>query len=215
MQKQPLGRFITLEGSEGVGKSTNLAFIREFLTARGVALQITREPGGTPLAEEIRALLLQQREESVDELAELLLLFAARAQHVNQVIMPAIQAGTWVLCDRFADSTYAYQGGGRGLSTALIAQLEQLVQPDLQPDLTIYLDIDVELGLTRASRRAALDRFEGETLAFFERVRATYLARVAQQPERYAVIDAAQPLPVVQRAIQSALLTRCLAVPDE
>ena len=166
---------------------------------------MSREPGGTPLAEEVRALLLAKRDESVDETAELLLIFAARAQHLQQVIRPALARGAWVLCDRFTDATYAYQGGGRGLSLEIIAQLEQLVQGDLRPDLTLILDIDVELGLSRAKARGELDRFESETLAFFERVRTVYRQRAAQAPERYAMVDAGQDLNGVQRDIDLVL----------
>ncbi|HSX84296.1 MAG TPA: dTMP kinase [Cellvibrio sp.] len=199
------GKFITIEGTEGVGKSTNLAYVHEWLTTRGVDVVVTREPGGTPLAEEIRTLLLAKREESVDETAELLLVFAARAQHLQQVIKPALARGAWVLCDRFTDATYAYQGGGRGLDVATIAQLEQLVQGDLRPDLTLVLDIDVELGLQRARERAALDRFESEAAAFFERVRQTYRRLAETAPERYAVVDAGQTLQAVQRDIDLVL----------
>lgn len=199
------GKFITIEGTEGVGKSTNLAHIRGWLKARGIEVVMSREPGGTPLAEEVRALLLAKRDESVDETAELLLIFAARAQHLQQVIEPALARGAWVLCDRFTDATYAYQGGGRGLSLDTIAQLEQLVQGDLRPDLTLILDIDVELGLSRAKARGELDRFESETLAFFERVRTVYRQRAAQAPERYAMVDAGQDLNGVQRDIDLVL----------
>lgn len=160
------GKLITIEGSEGVGKSTNIQFIQGYLTNKGIDLLLTREPGGTPLAENIRDLLLQKRDEPVDEKAELLLMFAARAQHLNTVIVPALAAGRWVLCDRFTDSTYAYQGGGRGLDQELIAQLETLVQQGLQADLTLYLDIDVKQGLARASQRAELDRFEDQQIDF-------------------------------------------------
>lgn len=199
------GKFITIEGSEGVGKSTNIEFIRQYITGQGVDLIITREPGGTPLAENIRELLLAKREESVDDLAELLLMFAARAQHINQYIEPALKAGQWVLCDRFTDSTFAYQGGGRGLNTSAIQTLEKLVQKEFQPDLTFYLDIDVKIGLARAAERAELDRFESEKIDFFERVREAYLARVQADPNRFRVIDASQDLPSVQAAIQTHL----------
>ena len=199
------GKFITIEGSEGVGKSTNIEFIRQYITGQGVDLIITREPGGTPLAENIRELLLAKREESVDDLAELLLMFAARAQHINQYIEPALKAGQWVLCDRFTDSTFAYQGGGRGLNTSAIQTLEKLVQKEFQPDLTFYLDIDVKIGLARAAERAELDRFESEKIDFFERVREAYLARVQADPNRFRVIDASQDLPNVQAAIQTHL----------
>jgi dTMP kinase len=199
------GRFITVEGSEGVGKSTNLAFIEQCLRNAGVTVHVTREPGGTPLAEDIRALLLANRQERVDHHAELLLMFAARAQHLNTVIEPALQAGQWVLCDRFTDATYAYQGGGRGLDMGVIANLEQLVQHGRQPDVTVLLDIDVETGLQRARARGQLDRFEQEDVSFFERVRAAYLERVSQQPQRFIVIDAGQDLARVQADIEQAL----------
>ena len=199
------GKFLTIEGTEGVGKSTNIAFIQDYLTARGIELITTREPGGTPLAEEIRALLLAKREESVDPTAELLLMFAARAQHLNTHIMPTLAQGTWVLSDRFTDATYAYQGGGRGLNKDAILQLETLVQGEVRPDLTLILDIDVELGLQRASARGELDRFEEEEIAFFQRVREAYLARAKGDPERYRVIDASEPLEGVQQQIKAVL----------
>lgn len=199
------GKFITLEGTEGVGKSTNLAYVHQWLTGRGIEVVVTREPGGTPMAEEVRTLLLAKREEPVDETAELLLVFAARAQHLQQVIKPALARGAWVLCDRFTDATYAYQGGGRGLDVTTIAQLEQLVQGDLRPDLTLVLDIEVELGLKRARQRAELDRFESEAVAFFERVRRAYKDLAEAAPERYAVINAGQSLPAVQGDIEQVL----------
>lgn len=200
------GRFITVEGTEGVGKSTNLAFIQHWLEAQGHRVLVTREPGGTPLAEELRSLLLAPRDETVDPMAELLMVFAARAQHLEQVIKPALATGTWVLCDRFTDSTYAYQGGGRGFDQSVIAQLETLVQGELRPDLTVILDIEVEKGLARASRRSVPDRFEGEAVAFFERVRAVYRELAARAPNRYAVVDAGQPLEQVQQAIKQVLI---------
>lgn len=199
------GKFLTIEGTEGVGKSTNLAFVRDWLVAKGIEVVVTREPGGTPMAEEIRGLLLSKREESVDETAELLLVFAARAQHLAQLIRPALERGAWVLSDRFTDATYAYQGGGRGLSKEVITQLEVLVQGELRPDLTLILDIDVELGLNRARQRGELDRFESETLGFFERVRAAYKARALAAPNRYAVVDAGQELAKVQSDIEQVL----------
>lgn len=199
------GKFLTIEGTEGVGKSTNLAYVRAWLQSRGIEVVVTREPGGTPLAEEIRGLLLAKREESVDETAELLLVFAARAQHLAQVIKPALARGAWVLSDRFTDATYAYQGGGRGLSRNTIEQLEVLVQASLRPDLTLILDIDVELGLNRARQRGELDRFESEAISFFERVRAAYKARAQAAPERYALVDAGQTLEAVQMDIDKAL----------
>lgn len=200
-----LGKFITVEGTEGVGKSTNLAYVHTWLQQRGIDVVVTREPGGTPLAEEVRRLLLAKRAELVDETAELLLVFAARAQHLAQVVKPALARGAWVLCDRFTDATYAYQGGGRGLSLQTITTLEQLVQGDVRPDLTLILDIDVELGLARAKARGELDRFESETVVFFERVRTTYRQRAEASPERYAIIDAGQELTAVQNDINTLL----------
>jgi dTMP kinase len=199
------GKFLTLEGTEGVGKSTNLAFVRDWLSARGIEVIVTREPGGTPLAEEVRALLLAKRDEPVDQTAELLLVFAARAQHIAQVIKPTLARGAWVLSDRFTDATFAYQGGGRGLDKNIIQQLEVMVQGDLRPDLTLILDIDVKLGLTRASQRGELDRFESETLDFFERVRAAYRERAKSNPAHYAIVDAGQTLEKVQQDIELIL----------
>jgi dTMP kinase len=199
------GKFLTLEGTEGVGKSTNLAFVRGWLQARDIEVIVTREPGGTPLAEQIRELLLAKRDEPVNQTAELLLVFAACAQHIAQVIKPALARGAWVLSDRFTDATFAYQGGGRGLDKNIIQQLEVMVQGDLRPDLTLILDIDVKLGLTRASQRGELDRFESETLDFFERVRAAYRERAMLNPARYAIVDASQVLGAVQSEIASIL----------
>jgi len=201
----PRGKFITLEGTEGVGKTTNLTFIQQWLEQKKIPLTVTREPGGTPLAEELREMLLQKRDEPVDASAELLMIFAARAQHLNQVIRPALERGEWVLCDRFTDATFAYQGAGRGLSLAMIETLESLVQGQLRPDLTIVLDIDVEKGLERASNRAALDRFESEEVEFFHRVRSGYQARVIQAPDRYRVVDAGQSLEDVQSDLAEVL----------
>jgi dTMP kinase len=199
------GKFITIEGTEGVGKSTNMAFIQQYLEQQGIPLVVTREPGGTPLAEQIRELLLENRDEKMDEAAELLLVFAARSQHLQSIILPALEAGQWVLCDRFTDATYAYQGGGRGLDVALIETLEQCIQADLRPDLTFLLDIDVKEGLARAGRRGALDRFENEQITFFEKVRATYLQLAKDNAKRYGVIDAGQSLEKVQQQIESLL----------
>ena len=199
------GKFLTIEGTEGVGKSTNIAYIQSYLYSQGIDLLITREPGGTPLAEEIRELLLQNRVEKMDETTELLLVFAARAQHLQTVILPALARGQWVLCDRFTDATYAYQGGGRGLDVELIETLEQRIQGDVRPDLTLLLDIDVSIGLERAGRRGELDRFEHEEIVFFERVREAYLSRVAASPERYGVVDASLSLEQVQQQIRQCL----------
>jgi dTMP kinase len=198
-------RFITLEGGEGAGKSTCLTFIREYFAARHLSLLFTREPGGTPLAEEIRAMLLQKREEVVAADAELLLIFAARAQHLAATIKPALARGDWVLSDRFTDATYAYQGGGRGLSLARIAELERMVQGDLRPGLTLLLDLPVAQGMARAQARSEKDRFESEQQEFFERVRACYRQRAAAEQQRFRVIDASQSLEEVQAAISRTL----------
>jgi dTMP kinase len=192
------GRFITLEGSEGSGKSTNLNYIHQRLQQAGIDLVLTREPGGTPLGENIRELLLDHRQQAMASDTELLLMFAARAQHLNELIIPSLEAGKWVLCDRFTDATYAYQGAGRGIDNSRIAQLEQWVQGELRPDLTLFLDLPVAQGLARAGARAELDRFEREEIAFFERVRQGYLSQAAAEPQRYRVVDAAPPLPEVQ-----------------
>lgn len=192
------GLFITVEGGEGVGKSTNIAFIADQLQQREISFLLTREPGGTPLAEDIRQLLLTPRAETVAENTELLLMFAARAQHINKVIEPALARGQWVICDRFTDATFAYQGGGRGIARQKIADLEQWVQGDLRPDYTILLDAPVEVGMERASKRGALDRFEQEQQLFFDNVRQAYLAMAEDQPERYRVVDASRPLVAVQ-----------------
>lgn len=207
------GRFLTVEGTEGAGKSSNIDFIRRSLEGRGIEVVLTREPGGTPLAEEIRHLLLTPRDESVCDDAELLLVFAARAQHLAQLIKPALARGAWVLCDRFTDATFAYQGGGRGIDPARIAVLEELVQGSLRPDCTFLLDLPVELGLSRARARSAPDRFEQEKQAFFERIRDCYLERAAREPQRFAVIDASVPLDEVQRQI-AVQLERLLEFTD-
>ncbi|WP_027856071.1 dTMP kinase [Marinobacterium jannaschii] len=199
------GRFITVEGTEGVGKSTNITYLCQLLQDRGVEVVLTREPGGTPLAEELRGMLLQPREESVSEDTELLLMFAARAQHIKNVIQPALARGAWVVSDRFTDATFAYQGAGRGVDLQQISLLEQLVQKGLQPDLTLLLDLSVEIGLKRASERSAPDRFELEKVAFFERVRQGYLDRAEADPQRFAVIDASVSLQQVQQQIDTAL----------
>ncbi len=199
------GRFITVEGGEGVGKTTNLDFIESLLRSDGHDVVRTREPGGTPLAESVRELLLAPRDEPVSELAELLLVFAARAQHIEQVIKPALARGQWVLCDRFTDATYAYQGAGRGMDVTAIAKLEQLVQQNLRPDLTLLLDVPVEIGMSRASARSTPDRFESEQLHFFELVRAEYLQRASDEPERFVIIDASPELAEVQQQIRRAL----------
>lgn len=199
------GKFITLEGGEGVGKTTNLAFIRDYLQQHNIRVTVTREPGGTALAEKIRRLLLDKDSEAVSELTELLLIFAARAQHIKHVIEPALAQGEWVLCDRFTDATYAYQGGGRNMRISSIEWLENLVQGTLRPDLTILLDAPVETGIERARSRGAFDRFEAEKISFFEQVRRAYLLQAELYPERIKLIKADQPLADVQRAIVSVI----------
>jgi dTMP kinase len=208
------GLFITVEGAEGVGKSTNMSFLETHLCERGIDLVVTREPGGTALGEDIRELLLRPRPEPVAASAELLLMFAARAQHINQVIEPALAAGRWVLCDRFTDATYAYQGGGRQLPVELIRELEQLVQGALRPDYTLLLDAPVSVGLSRAGNRGQLDRFEQEELEFFERVRATYLQLARESSGRYRIVDASCPLVEVQRQLEDVCneLSACWGV---
>lgn len=197
------GRFIVLEGGEGTGKSTNLGFCADWLAARGMPVVRTREPGGTALGEQLRAVLLNQPM-SAD--AETLLMFAARAEHLATVIRPALAAGKWVVCDRFTDATYAYQGGGRGLPAERIATLEAWTQGALRPDLVLLFDAPPAVGLARAAARAgAQDRFERERTAFWEGVRQAYQARAAADPERYRRIDAAQPLPAVQAQLDLEL----------
>ena len=195
------GKFITLEGGEGVGKTPNLHFISSYIQEHGIPVIVTREPGGTPLAEKIRKLLLDNDSEAVSETTELLLVFAARAQHIQHVIEPALAQGTWVICDRFTDATYAYQGGGRNMRISTIESLENWVQGTLRPDLTILLDAPVEIGLERARQRSALDRFESEKTNFFEQVRRAYLLQLELNPQRIKLIKANQPLIDVQKAL--------------
>jgi len=200
-----LGKFLTLEGGEGAGKSTQMAYVETALKNAGKTVRVTREPGGTELSEAIRHLLLDHRQTSMCDDTELLLMFAARAQHIAELIKPALERGEWVLCDRFTDATYAYQGGGRGIDMARIAMLEDWVQGDLRPDLTLLLDIPVETGLTRAGKRGELDRFEREKRDFFERVREAYLDLANQHPSRYRIIDASQSISQVQEQINGIL----------
>lgn len=199
------GRFITLEGTEGAGKSTALALVREAVEAAGHAVVVTREPGGTPLGEELRELLLGHKHNGMSDDAELLLMFAARAEHLHRVIEPALATGRWVICDRFTDATYAYQGGGRGLSFERIAQLEDWVQGERRPDLTLLLDLPVQQGLERAGQRSAPDRFESEQAAFFERVRQAYLDIAQRDPQRVRIVDAGQDLQQVSAAIRTVI----------
>jgi len=201
------GKFITIEGIEGVGKSTNIAFIASWLKSHNIECFVTREPGGTELGEQLRNLLLHSG--SVSDKAELLMMFASRAQHLEEKIKPALEQGVWVICDRFTDSTYAYQGGGRELNRDWIESLEKLVHEDLQPDITFLLDAPVEIGRTRASKRSEADRIESESVKFFNRVRDMFLSR-ASQFERYEVIDATQALERVQDEIERTLTSLVL-----
>ncbi|MCB2263784.1 MAG: dTMP kinase [Candidatus Thiosymbion ectosymbiont of Robbea hypermnestra] len=200
-----MGRFVTLEGIEGAGKTTQLAWVRRVLEARGLEVLVTREPGGSPLGERIRGLLLDPAGAGMAADTELLLLFAARAEHLAQRIRPALARGTWVLCDRFTDATYAYQGGGRGVDPERIAMLEDYVQGPLRPDLTLLFDLPVAVGLARAGRRCAPDRFEAEAAGFFEGVRARYLALAASSPQRVHVIDAEAPVARVSDQVERAV----------
>lgn len=199
MSRPPI--FITVEGIEGVGKSTHMNFIAERLQARGRSVVQTREPGGTPLGEGIRALLLDRAHAGMNADAELLLIFAARAQHIEKVIRPSLAAGNDVLCDRFTDATYAYQGGGRGIGIDRIAVLESFVQRTLRPHLTFLLDAPAEIACARARHRSESDRFEAEDMAFFDRVRAAYLQRSAREPGRFRIVDATQTLDAVRQEI--------------
>jgi dTMP kinase len=208
------GRFITFEGGEGVGKSTQVRRAAQWLQSRGLEVVLTREPGGTPRAEQLRGLLLERGDEPMPQACELLLMFAARASHLANLIEPAVRRGAWVLCDRFTDATYAYQGGGRGIATAQIDALVQIVHPQRRPDLTLLLDAPVDLGLARAATRNGSDgpdRFETERVDFFERVRRCYLDRAAREPTRFRVIDATCSVDEVEAAVRSevsALLSR-------
>ncbi len=199
------GCFITLEGIEGVGKSANLQFVAGLLRTAGLSVVVTREPGGVPAAERIRELLLAPGEPPLPPVAELLLMFAARAAHLRDLVEPALAAGSWVVCDRFTDATYAYQGAGRGLPEALIAQLENAVQGNLRPHLTLLLDADWEATRARRAGRGAGDRFEQEDVAFFTRVRAGYLARARVEPQRVCIIDAVLDLDRVRESLRLAV----------
>jgi dTMP kinase len=205
--------FVTVEGIEGAGKTTCLQLLEQRIRQRGLALLVTREPGGTPIGEDLRSLLLGHRHQGMADDTELLLMFAARAEHLAARIEPALAEGRWVLCDRFTDATYAYQGYGRGIDTARIAALETWVQGERRPDLTLLLDLPVRTGLERAGRRSTPDRFESQTLAFFERVRQGYLELATTAPERFRVIDAGRSLDAVSAdvtdAIEEFLNRRC------
>ena len=201
------GRFITLEGIEGAGKSTVAQTVSEWLSARGITVQVTREPGGTPLAERVRKIVLERGQETVPPQAETLLMFAARAIHLENLIRPALARGEWVICDRFTDATRAYQGAGRGLDLDWIEQLAKAVHADVQPDCTLLLDLPVEVGLGRARGRSgqAADRFEAEREEFFERVRQGYLRIARAEPARVRIIDAARTLPEVKEQVERVL----------
>lgn len=198
------GKFITLEGMDGAGKTTHLGWLRGHLAGRGLPLTVTREPGGTPLGEALRQLLLDSPEPRTPD-TEALLMFAARREHIATVIEPALVAGRWVLCDRFTDATYAYQAGGSGLAWERIAALERWVQGELQPDLTLYFDLSPEVGRARTSRVREPDRFEREQLAFFERVRAAYLRRAEEHPKRIRIIDAARSIAEIQNELENII----------
>lgn len=199
------GRFITLEGIEGAGKSSQVANLVQRLEQLGIPAITTREPGGAPVAEQIRGVLLDPGNRGMSQMAELLLVFAARAEHLEKVIVPALAQGTWVLCDRFTDATYAYQGGGRGMERGPIALVEGLVQGDLQPDLTLLFDLPPEIGLRRARGRGEADRFESERVTFFEGARAAYLDRARSFPRRYRVLDASRSLAWVTGEVRRLL----------
>lgn len=194
-------RFITLEGSEGVGKTTNLEHIKALLTEQGIDFVVTREPGGTELGEQLRELLLGHKHDGMADETELLMMFASRAEHLDKVIKPALEKGQWVLCDRFTDATYAYQGGGRGIDFKRIEILEDYVQGPCRPDLTLLLDAPIEVGRERANKRSAPDRFEKEQVDFFNKVREAYLKRATNDPARMKVIDAALELDAVKAQI--------------
>ncbi|MDO9311881.1 MAG: dTMP kinase [Nitrosomonas sp.] len=198
------GKFITLEGIDGAGKSTQLAWIVELLQRAGLSAVVTREPGGTPLGEQLRALLLD-KSISMHPETEALLMFAARREHLDKVILPALAQGQWVISDRFTDASFAYQSGGRGLDSGKLAILEQWVQGTLQPDLTLYFDVPVEVGQQRVSQIKSVDRFEKEQADFFQRVRAAYLDRARRFPERIKLIDSSQSLAEVKAAVERTL----------
>lgn len=194
------GKFITVEGVEGVGKSTNINLIAQLVRDAGHEVVLTREPGGTQAGERIREILLDKAEHGMTPMTELLLMFASRAQHVEELIKPALSKGAWVICDRFTDSSYAYQGAGRGLGSEPVAMLETMIMGEFRPDLTLILDLDVETGLGRATAATEADRFESEERAFFEKVRTAFVSRAADDP-RYQLIDASGDLESVQAEI--------------
>jgi len=208
------GKFITVEGQDGAGKSTNIGVIQEHLKQLGIKFVHTREPGGTRFGEQLRELLLNSGDEHFGDKAELLLVFAARAQHLEEVILPALERGDWVLCDRFTDATYAYQGAGRGINKNDIVALEQNVQGDLRPDLTILLDVPVETGVSRAGQRSAPDRFEQQQLSFKKKVRNCYLERAKAEPARIKLVDAGESLEQVKQSVVE-ILTQFTMITNE
>ncbi len=202
-----IGKFLTLEGTEGAGKSTNLKCIQSWLESRGIELIVTREPGGTAISEAIREILLNTEFNTMNPNTELLLMFAARNQHIEEKIKPALAQGKWVISDRFTDASYAYQGAGRGIEYSRIAEIENWVQQSFQPDKTFVFDLPIEIGMARVRARGEqTDRFEQENIEFFDKVRNAYLNRAKQAPERYAILDASQSLDVVQKQITNHLI---------
>jgi dTMP kinase len=197
--------FISIEGGEGAGKSTSIEYIKQKLEACGIECVVTREPGGTPMAEDIRQLLLQHRDETVDPYTELLLMFASRRQHVENVIRPALAAGKWVVCDRFTDASFAYQGFGRGLDKDFITSLKHWVHSDLNPTMTLLFDLDIAIGMERAGKRSDFDRIETEEMSFFERVRQGYLTQAKAEPQRYRIVDASQSIANVESQVDDFL----------
>lgn len=198
--------FISIEGGEGAGKSTSIEYIRQKLEACGIECVVTREPGGTPMAEDIRQLLLQHRDEIVDPYTELLLMFASRRQHVENVIRPALASGKWVVCDRFTDASFAYQGFGRGLDKDFITSLKHWVHGDLTPHMTLLFDLDINIGMERAGKRSNFDRIETEQTSFFERVRQGYLTQANNEPQRYRIVDASQSINHVENQVDNFLM---------
>ena len=198
--------FISIEGGEGAGKSTSIEYIRQKLEACGIECVVTREPGGTPIAEDIRQLLLQHRDEIVDPYTELLLMFASRRQHVENVIRPALASGKWVVCDRFTDASFAYQGFGRGLDKDFITSLKHWVHGDLTPHMTLLFDLDINIGMERAGKRSNFDRIETEQTSFFERVRQGYLTQANDEPQRYRIVDASQSINHVENQVDTFLM---------
>jgi dTMP kinase len=197
--------FISIEGGEGAGKSTSIEYIKQKLEACGIECVVTREPGGTPMAEDIRQLLLQHRDETVDPYTELLLMIASRRQHVENVIRPALAAGKWVVCDRFTDASFAYQGFGRGLDKDFITSLKHWVHSDLNPTMTLLFDLDIAIGMERAGKRSDFDRIETEEMSFFERVRQGYLTQAKAEPQRYRIVDASQSIANVESQVDDFL----------